>query len=372
MTKAAELTDASINFISFVKKGANGDPIRLLKAADGQGLDLASLNAVIASAKQAAPVFVAVAKGADLEALSLLLKDSGFDMARKTDGGNVTVFMQGDYANIPATTRLVQVAKDIVLGVDGVQKADFYEADGTSFNDMLGAMGALPMMDTAVDILRSVLFNALWSATTVEELKTLVSQAVSDFGTYSEKLITMIPLTVFKAEQIVLKSAVTASKTDEPTADPAVEEPTAADPDKPVTEPVANPEADPAAVAADPVTEQKATDDKDKDPAAADADPATATDTADPAVAETAQKGAGAVDADAIVQAVAKMVGEQLAPIQAAVQAVTERVAKAEGSLQSTVIGGRSGDEPTRTVKGDQPANGSDDFSFDTGQGRKP
>lgn len=44
MTKANELVDARINFISFVKKGANGDPLRILKSDDGQGLDLAALN----------------------------------------------------------------------------------------------------------------------------------------------------------------------------------------------------------------------------------------------------------------------------------------------------------------------------------------
>lgn len=44
MTKANELVDAKINFISFVKKGANGDPLRILKSEDGQGIDLASLN----------------------------------------------------------------------------------------------------------------------------------------------------------------------------------------------------------------------------------------------------------------------------------------------------------------------------------------
>lgn len=44
MTKANELVDARINFISFVKKGANGDPLRILKSEDGAGIDLASLN----------------------------------------------------------------------------------------------------------------------------------------------------------------------------------------------------------------------------------------------------------------------------------------------------------------------------------------
>lgn len=45
MTKANELVDARINFISFVKKGANGDPLRILKSDDtGEGIDLASLN----------------------------------------------------------------------------------------------------------------------------------------------------------------------------------------------------------------------------------------------------------------------------------------------------------------------------------------
>lgn len=44
MTKANELVDARINFISFVKKGANGDPLRILKSEDGTGIDLASLN----------------------------------------------------------------------------------------------------------------------------------------------------------------------------------------------------------------------------------------------------------------------------------------------------------------------------------------
>ena len=44
-TKANELVDARINYISFVKKGANGDPLRILKADEtGQGIDLASLN----------------------------------------------------------------------------------------------------------------------------------------------------------------------------------------------------------------------------------------------------------------------------------------------------------------------------------------
>lgn len=45
MTKANELVDAKINFISFVKKGANGDPLRILKSDEtGQGIDLSALN----------------------------------------------------------------------------------------------------------------------------------------------------------------------------------------------------------------------------------------------------------------------------------------------------------------------------------------
>lgn len=357
MAKANELKDASAAFISFVKKGANGEPLRVLKE------DVSGLTAALSSVSKSGdagghPVFFSAKTEEAAGALEEVLVAQGFKTDNVLDTEHGTVFMQA--GAVPADVIMVELEPGVHMAVGGlpIKKADLYGCSGeeaTQFENVMGTEGAVPMVNTVMDALRTSVCASLRVAKTSADARQSVAGALRGAANYLDGIIGMIPITAFKIEQEMAELPF---------------EPEAEGDDKPA-EPAVAAKTDPAADADDKKDEPKT-------------EPATAAKTgegdkkdepkpaADEPAADTVQKGAGAADPDAIAAAVLKSVTGLLAPIQESLKAVAERVDKQDIALHGKVIGGSHGDEATRTKKGDQPRSGSDDFSFDTGNGRRP
>lgn len=364
MSKANELTDATIPFISFVKKGANGDPLRILKAdASGEGLDLAAaasqvLASVNKSGEGAAPaqaedsqiIFFSANTEEAAGALEEVLTVLGLKTENPMDTEHGLVFMQAD--KVPADIVMVELEPGVHMALaSSTKKADLYGCSGeeaTSFETVMGTEGAVPMAGVVLEALSTTVRASLRSAKTAEEARTNIGAALRGAASYFDRIVGAIPMTAFKVE-MEMAEADAVELTDEP----------AAEGEKPKDE----------------TTEQKGEGEKPAAEGAAPADDTKPTPEAGkdkPAAEDTAQKSAGAVDTDAIITAVTKAVEAKLQPIQEAVAQVTERVQKSEQKLSGTLTGGRGhGEEPSRTKKGEQPDNGSDDFNFDTGMNRR-
>lgn len=371
MAKANELTDATIPFISLVRKGANGDPLRILKHdASGTGLDLAAqASAVLATVamkngngEEPNIIFFSARDEEAAAALEEVLTVLGLKTeTTQTDHG--LVFMQAD--KVPADVIMVELEPGVHMAVAGLntKKADLYGCSGeeaTSFENVLGTEGAVPMAGVILEALGTTVRASLRMAKTSQEAKQNVGGALRGAAAYLERVIDAIPMIAFKIEQEMAELEVVEKPKDGE--DPAKKGDTEGDKPKDGDKP-AEGEGDkkPAEGEGAQKSDTSAGGEGDKKKPEGEGDK--------PA---TEQKSAGAVDTDAIIAAVTKAVEGKLEPLQKTVDAVQQRLEKAEGSISGKLIGGRSGDEPSRAKKGDQPASGTGDFSFDTGMGRKP
>lgn len=366
MAKANELVDAHINRVSLVKRGANQDPLRILKEdQSGAGLDLANINkslGAVVSKSACEIVFFSAKADEDASALEKTITDLGLTIKSTLDTDNGTVFMIGD--TVPEDVVIAEIGDNMFAAFTGlpIKKADLYPTgeEATDFMEVLGRQGAMPLASVALDALSTVVRNSIYSAKNSADAKSNISKAVRSLGAYLDAVVEMIPLTAFKAE-LMLEDGdddVIEKAEDDPSNVAAAED--VADKKKPEDEKVEKTD--------DAEGEKKPEGEGEKAPVAEAKDDQPK---ADPVKEEpkTEQKSAGAADADAITAAVMKALDAKLAPVTSAVKEVADRVAQTEKSIQGTTIGGKGGDERTRTAKNDQPS-GTDDFTFDTGFGQ--
>lgn len=272
------------------------------------------------------------------------------------------------------------------------KKAELYsEYDETSFEAAIGREAVSPLLSTASETLRRVLMSILRSAKTPEEARTGMNAAIAEYRTFAEKTIAMIPLTAFKSDE-------NPNGTDKPDVNKQVAQILTAvksdfekefGEDKPAAETTEAKKTDTADTGekteakkgdGDKGASGEAENNKQDDGKANTTDAKKSEDGKDEGdkTNETSAKKEDkephekpdleAIIASAVAKAVQPM-AEQLAAVSKQVDAVGSRVEKAETTLKSATVGGRSNEDTVRKSE-DQPKD--DSFSFDTASGRRP
>lgn len=325
--------------------------------------------------------YVAVMDGVSAEAVAAVLKSCNLSEDNALAGEGVTFFMQkSDATDVPDGDNIAMFAIEdgIMMGIElpegssirvPVQKGDL------SYGEALGKFGVYPMMNVAIDVLRTALSRCTDRYSEPDgqkepaEVQAIAAAIIADFGNYVAEIISLMPVAALKFDKEIggtpamdLYETFLKSEYDpKPAAEPTAEEKAAA-------------EAAAAAPAADKVEKS------DTNSGAAPAADAGATAQQNTGQ-EQAAPAAPSTDATALMKGFGEEMAKLLAPMNQSMTGLAEkvnaltgdidglktRVEKSETALNGKVIGGTpAGDRPVR--KSDESADTS--FTFDTGFGR--
>jgi hypothetical protein len=328
--------------------------------------------------------YVAVMDGVSAEAVAAVLKSCNLSEDNALAGEGVTFFMQkADATDVPDGDNIAMFAIEdgIMMGVEmpegsalrvPVQKGDL------SYGEALGKFGVYPMMNVAIDVLRTALSRCTDRYCEPDgqkepaEVQTLAAAIIADFGNYVAEIISLMPVAALKFDKEIggtpamdLYETFLKSEYDpKPAAEPTAEEKAAAE----------------AAAAASAAPAADKVEKSDTNSGAAPAADAGATAQQNTGQEQAAQP-AASTDATALMKGFSEEMAKLIAPMNQSLAGLAEkvtaltgdidgmktRVEKAETALNGKVIGGTpSGDRPIR--KSEESADTS--FTFDTGFGR--
>lgn len=138
---------------------------------------------------------VVLAKKADNEEVRKAIVAAGFSvdtvLVQKAEDGEAVVFKQSDEEGDSA----VRITDDMVVVCKGL----YYDSIPATFQDRLNA-NVYGAMNLAVGALQDALWDAMYEAKSVDELKGAGSNIIDEFSTYMKALLGKIPASIVKLE----------------------------------------------------------------------------------------------------------------------------------------------------------------------------
>lgn len=205
-----EMTDADVQYISLVPRGANRVPFRIVKEAMTM-LDLTKVFKSSAPKVEAKLVAVAVKSTADTVIaktdIDALVLEQGLSVKKMETLPEVNVFcfqedMLGDVVTVKLSEEVALLFSGVSM-IDTVRKG--FESWGTG-NDFLQNMqtnGFFPGVCMAADVLEETIRNIMWNASPGAAPTKEIAKALRDFEGYVSALLGAVPVTAFKLEKLV-------------------------------------------------------------------------------------------------------------------------------------------------------------------------
>ena len=204
-TNLKELRNAEVAYISLVDRAATRIPFRILKRDDKESamsINLAGLGRATKKS-EAKPAVSAVVvmdnpNAAYMEQVVNTLKAEGFkvDKATKNDDGTVT-YAQDDTPL--ADTQFVKVSDQLLVAMKGFDTQSETLRDNCDFNEHVAASGFFTGLSTAFDGLYATIGDALKS----DQAQEVVPTALGKFSAYVTSLVSGLPSSAFKADQVL-------------------------------------------------------------------------------------------------------------------------------------------------------------------------
>lgn len=200
IVEATKLADATVNYISLVKRGANRIPFRIIKS-DKQENGMIDLGKIFktadgAPAKKAEPTVagLVVAKSEFLDEVKEAVQKSGFsvDHIEEREDGTV-VFKQEEGELNFDTLSVFKMSDESLVLMAGVEKAD----------------GIPAPLNTAIGNLGEILIDTITKGEDGYVAK--MEEALKAFNSYAIDVATKVPASVFKAD-IAINEVIKASK----------------------------------------------------------------------------------------------------------------------------------------------------------------
>ena len=211
--EATELVGTDVNFVSLVKRGANRIPFRIMKEENEAMLDLGKIGRQLFQKKEAAPALVGIilSKDADVEAITLALREAEIDLGTltKTEDATSVSFAKADVASVREDeVSILKCSDDVSLVVTGLQKGfGSWNVDSSSFLDKVKASSFYSSVSNAASVFSDCAYDALYDADSPAAASTLIGQMADDFKTYLTTLANGLPVQAFKADIALAKAA---------------------------------------------------------------------------------------------------------------------------------------------------------------------
>ena len=221
--KLTEMERGEAQFVSLVGKGANRQPIKIMKSdsEENTGMDWTKLfhNADAVQKAEISPeiLAIAVAPGEDIDRVkeALTKADLNTDDIREfrtEEGLQATFFVQKtDVA--PGEGGEHQTVVKLSDGVSAVclvaQKAFQPFSGSESFDENMQAQGFFPGVHIAQAVLEDTIFEISMKAMSPVEMAEKIKSATDEFAGAVQKMTAALPASVFKLEDIVRKGSTT-------------------------------------------------------------------------------------------------------------------------------------------------------------------
>lgn len=216
--EATELVGTDVNFVSLVKRGANRIPFRIMKEENEAMLDLGKIGRQLFQKKEAAPALVGIilSKDADVEAITLALREAEIDLGTltKTEDATSVSFAKADVASVREDeVSILKCSDDVSLVVTGLQKGfGSWNVDSSSFLDKVKASSFYSSVSNAAGVFSDCAYDALYDADSPAAASTLIGQMADDFKTYLTTLANGLPVQAFKADIALAKAGCAGGK----------------------------------------------------------------------------------------------------------------------------------------------------------------
>lgn len=209
------MEDPEIQFVSLVKRGANREPFRILKAENVEvpesGTTLRDKVLALFSKADAPKVTALFVDKEELDKVLPVLKSAGFRDDLRTEGDHIVCLKQVEGDDIVAGS-FVQVSPGVVAGLNVVRKGiGFWNspvpATGPepyklrTFDEIISETSIYPMFDGARSALWTALDSALQAPGTKEETLEAVATATRQFTAYVQNHLSDVPEELFKCER---------------------------------------------------------------------------------------------------------------------------------------------------------------------------
>lgn len=212
-TKATELTDADVRYISLVPRGANRIPFRVQKKQQesDMGIDLGGLFKTKKHEVTTPTVSALVipSKGENFAEVTAAIKAAGYSVENIVENADGTVIFKQDESPEDGAVA-IRMSDSLAIALKGFRP--YAEALSNSFKEQAAANGFYSGMRNACDTLTNVVSTGLYDADSPSDAVDVVKKTVKEFGEYLVALAQALPATAFKADKALGELAVKAEQ----------------------------------------------------------------------------------------------------------------------------------------------------------------
>lgn len=199
--KANELTEADVQFISLVPKGANRIPLRILKE-EGKVMIKGFEGLFNKEVSESYVASFLINKGANIEEAKARISKIGFSITDVEEKEGMTVFHQKTVPEDLQHQYVLKINDDMGVHIVCTKSLHLDDFETMSFRELFNKAGVLPNIFMAHDILKEVIMNILFSKdiNTSKDASKKVKKALNEFSDMVVSMVEQIPISAFKID----------------------------------------------------------------------------------------------------------------------------------------------------------------------------
>ncbi len=204
--EASELVNGDIKKLSLVEHGAIRQPFKILKTEEIEGktgLVRDTINKIFGQSDEQQIAALFVRKDVARKVIPII-KDQGFRVEKEHAEmmGDVLVLKQEGF-DPDAELPIIALTTDVAVQLGSVSKFFDPFPASSSFNDNVAAGSFWPGMHNAMESLADTVWNVLNDSDSPDDAASEVAKQVKAFSNHLNNLVSELPGTVFKMEQLL-------------------------------------------------------------------------------------------------------------------------------------------------------------------------
>jgi hypothetical protein len=202
LVKGSELTNADINFISLVKRGANRSPFKVIKADDDPDTSIVGAVKGLFRMSEPDPTVVAVfVKKENYDTVKEHLEKSGFNIKDASESDDVVLVKQEGFADCKQALML-QLSPNVVMAIGNIAKHAETFNGSMEFDSEVKQTGFYPGISKSTDALRDTLFAIATDEVNKTDISGRMQMACDACGKYLSEISKALPPEVWKFESL--------------------------------------------------------------------------------------------------------------------------------------------------------------------------
>lgn len=209
---AQKMTQADVQFISLVERGANRIPFKVIKQEKEMskafaGLDLGAFFARKQEKVEPTIVGIAIMKDEGYESIKKQLAEAGFTVEDETEMADGSVVFK--QAEATGEETVIRMNDHVALITKGFSPYNMDLGGDTTFADVAAARGFYPGISSVMSTLTEMVDTTVRKAESPADAQRMVAQVFKEAGAYINSFLSGLPSKAFKLETIVPDVAVT-------------------------------------------------------------------------------------------------------------------------------------------------------------------